>query len=299
MPFDGTYDTVMLAREILSATPHPLRQLVPDLPLHVEAAITQALAKDKGLRFPSVLDFVRALHGLPLSSTVQLRRDAPAAPLLYNERPTAALLDYSDRPTAALLDYSDRPTAALPLGPDHAAVVASAYSPPAELTALLPAVPVSPSRPSIFTASAQTPARSCGKEGWRWRRLAAVLSLVAVGATAGLMLSRGQPEASASGQAAAPLLDSAAVGATPAPPWTPAGEPATAAASIMPGLFHEPRSSCSCAPPVPIVSSAACPPVSPSASPAPGRHPPSLRRKAQSKFPLSTTAVSRYLRRLD
>ncbi len=303
MPFDGSYDTVMLAREILSATPHPLRQLIPDLPLHVEAAITQALAKDKGLRFPSVLDFVRALHGLPLSGTVHLRRDAPSAQLPYNERPTAALLDYSDRPTAALLDYSDRPTAALALGPDPTATVASSYSPQVERTALLPALPISPSRPSILAASAQTPARSPGPESWRWRRLAAALSLVTVAATAGLMLSRAQPGAAAPGRAAAPRLDSAATVLTPSesPPllWKHPGEPAAAAVSSSSLPAAEPLTSCSCPPPVPIAPSAACPPVTASASPTPGHRAPPTRRKFLSKSPLSAPAVSRDSRRVD
>ena len=293
MPFDGSYDTVMLAREILSATPHPLRQLIPDLPLHVEAAITQALAKDKGLRFPSVLDFVRALHGLPLSSTVHLRRDAPTAQLPYNERPTAALLDYSDRPTAAL-----------PLDSEPTAMLTSAHSPPVEVTALLPALQVSPSRPAVLAASALTPARPRGPERWRWRWLAAALSLVTVGATAGLVLPRLQARVRARGEAAALRLVSAQVVPTPSAslqlPWPSASEPVSAAASPPPGpAGAPPPASCSCPPLVAALPSADCPPRSGSASPAPGHRSPPARRRVLSKSSLSPTAVSRYLRRLD
>lgn len=112
LPFETSSDTVMLARAILGATPCPLRQLIPDLPPAVEAAVTQALAKDKELRFRSVLDFIRALHGLPLSGAVQLRRDPATALLDYRACQTAALLDCRERPLAGASEGRDRPAAA-------------------------------------------------------------------------------------------------------------------------------------------------------------------------------------------
>lgn len=111
MPFESSSDTVMLAREILGATPCPLRQLVADLPPSVEAAVTQALAKDKELRFRSVLDFIRALHGMPLSGAVQLRRDPATALLDHRDFATAAMADFREQPTTAMAgDYHERAT---------------------------------------------------------------------------------------------------------------------------------------------------------------------------------------------
>lgn len=303
MPFDGSYDTVMLAREILSATPHPLRQLVPDLPLHVEAAITQALAKDKGLRFPSVLDFVRALHGLPLSSTVQLRRDAAVAPLSdgdrptaalpdYGDRPTAALLDYGERPTAALLDYSDRPTAALQLGPELTAVVASSRSPPVEQTALLPALPVAPAQRASLAASAATPAQPPRPR--RWRPLVAALGLVALGAAAGIAGSRPPAQSSDATPRAepAPLASSESLQSR----WLHPAEATPPALSSLPGRPEAAASStCSCPPPPSLASPC---PVSGGAGPSPGHRAPPTRHKLALK-PVASAAVRRYLNRPD
>ena len=159
LPFDGCNDTVMLAREILSAAPHPLRRFVPDLPPHVEAAITQALAKDKELRFGSVLDFVRALYGLPLAGTVYLRRE-----------PQTALLYRSERPTVALSMNNDA-TAALVAAPLTAAI---------ELTAMLPPVPIV----TIVAAKARPPSRPQRRLS-HWWRLVPVLGLLAIGGAGG------------------------------------------------------------------------------------------------------------------
>lgn len=65
LPFDQGNNTVSLAREILSATPQPLRQILPEVPEYVEAALQRALSKEKEKRFHCIAEFVRALCNRP------------------------------------------------------------------------------------------------------------------------------------------------------------------------------------------------------------------------------------------
>ena len=67
LPYDAEENTVALGMLIHHETHTPLRELVPQVPPHVEDAIDRALQKDKRLRFASVLHFVHALHQLPFS----------------------------------------------------------------------------------------------------------------------------------------------------------------------------------------------------------------------------------------
>ena len=65
MPFDIHLDTVRLAQTIKRSPARRLRDLVPTIPAHIDAALARALAKDKTERFANVLELVRALLGLP------------------------------------------------------------------------------------------------------------------------------------------------------------------------------------------------------------------------------------------
>lgn len=82
LPFDAHEDTVLLAHDIRTRPHRPLRELVPDLPSHIDAAISRALAKDKAQRFGTVSEFVRALHRLPLPAELRGRPARPPAPTL-------------------------------------------------------------------------------------------------------------------------------------------------------------------------------------------------------------------------
>ena len=47
----------------LTETPRPLRELVADVPAHVEAAVTRALGRARDDRFDSITSFLGALQG--------------------------------------------------------------------------------------------------------------------------------------------------------------------------------------------------------------------------------------------
>ena len=63
LPFDGAHLGQTLER-IVSAAPIPIGALRADAPPHMAAAIGRALSKAKEDRFPTVVEFVRALEGL-------------------------------------------------------------------------------------------------------------------------------------------------------------------------------------------------------------------------------------------
>jgi serine/threonine-protein kinase len=60
-PYTAASGTEMLIQH-LTGTPAPLRELVPDLPAHVEAAIMRGLARARADRFDSMASFVGALR---------------------------------------------------------------------------------------------------------------------------------------------------------------------------------------------------------------------------------------------
>ena len=60
-PFSGGGARATLARQV-TETPRPLRELRPDVPAAVEAAVARALAKDPAHRWPSVSAFAAALR---------------------------------------------------------------------------------------------------------------------------------------------------------------------------------------------------------------------------------------------
>jgi serine/threonine-protein kinase len=61
-PFTGATRTAVLARQVADAVP-PLRTACPSAPLHVERAVTKALAKRPGDRFRTAAEFAAALRG--------------------------------------------------------------------------------------------------------------------------------------------------------------------------------------------------------------------------------------------
>jgi serine/threonine protein kinase len=66
-PYVAASGTEMLLMH-LTGTPPPLRELVADLPAHVEAAIKRALARARADRFDSMASFVaRVRHGRPFA----------------------------------------------------------------------------------------------------------------------------------------------------------------------------------------------------------------------------------------
>ncbi|MFO0575626.1 MAG: serine/threonine-protein kinase [Polyangia bacterium] len=64
LPFAGA-DAQQLAAQIGAAAADPIEELVPDLPAYVAPAIRRALSVERAERYPSVIDFIRALEGQP------------------------------------------------------------------------------------------------------------------------------------------------------------------------------------------------------------------------------------------
>ena len=77
MPFGANQDIRLMCELIHSAMPQPLREQVPGLPAHIDAAVLRTMAKEKQQRFDSVLDFTRALRQLPLSLNLPRAARAP------------------------------------------------------------------------------------------------------------------------------------------------------------------------------------------------------------------------------
>ena len=63
----------------LSATPPPLREWVPDVPAHVEAAVMRGLARSRADRFDSMASFIGALRGEASAGAAPLSRPSPSA----------------------------------------------------------------------------------------------------------------------------------------------------------------------------------------------------------------------------
>lgn len=97
LPFEGDADTVSLAFQVHRDTPVPLRDLVAGLPPHVDAAVARALSRDKRERFPTILEFVRALHNLPLPIAAPAP-DSDATAQLPASSLTTAVLDALPEP---------------------------------------------------------------------------------------------------------------------------------------------------------------------------------------------------------
>ena len=60
-PLRGTNARSTMAKQV-TETPRPLRALAPTVPVRIERAIMRALIKDPAERFPTVTDFIAALH---------------------------------------------------------------------------------------------------------------------------------------------------------------------------------------------------------------------------------------------
>ena len=63
-------DSKLLRVPVARTPPPTLTSLVPQLPGYIQDAVARALSPDKEQRFPTVLDFVRALHKLPSASPI-------------------------------------------------------------------------------------------------------------------------------------------------------------------------------------------------------------------------------------
>ena len=72
-PFDASNPFAVIQRILTDAPPAPT-QLVPALPIELDAVLAKALAKDREARFASVHEFQQALEGFPLTPR------APAPP---------------------------------------------------------------------------------------------------------------------------------------------------------------------------------------------------------------------------
>jgi serine/threonine-protein kinase len=79
-PFTGPTAQAIIAKRF-STVATPVRVLRPDVPEHIEQAITTALARIPAGRFPSTGEFARALKASPLSSKADTRRIARFAAL--------------------------------------------------------------------------------------------------------------------------------------------------------------------------------------------------------------------------
>ena len=82
-PYVATSGTELLVMH-LTETPRRLRELIDDVPAHVEAAVARALARARGDRFDSMASFLGALRGNLGGSTAVLSppsaSEAPPAP---------------------------------------------------------------------------------------------------------------------------------------------------------------------------------------------------------------------------
>jgi serine/threonine-protein kinase len=106
--------------DLVLVPPPPLGSLVAQLPPHIESAVARALAPDKSQRFPTVLDFVRALHNLPPAAPscrgvplFQVNHAEPTQLLVpaLSARPTQPSSSHLETLVAAALAPSLTPTA--------------------------------------------------------------------------------------------------------------------------------------------------------------------------------------------
>ena len=77
-PYVAGSATEMLVMH-LSATPPPLREWVPDVPDHVEAAVERGLARSREDRFDSMASFIGALRGEARGGAAALGQLSPSA----------------------------------------------------------------------------------------------------------------------------------------------------------------------------------------------------------------------------
>jgi serine/threonine protein kinase len=71
LPFDGE-NLVGVLYMVVHEQPTPLKQLCPEVPDYVVAAINRAMSKKKDERFPRMADFVRALMGTGTAAAMKL-----------------------------------------------------------------------------------------------------------------------------------------------------------------------------------------------------------------------------------
>ncbi len=73
LPFDHE-NVIDLFKQVINEQPTPIEQLLPTVPPHVSAVIRRALSKKKEDRFPTMLDFLRALDPPPAAPPFSFKR---------------------------------------------------------------------------------------------------------------------------------------------------------------------------------------------------------------------------------
>jgi serine/threonine-protein kinase len=220
LPFEGQLDTLRLGREIVSGTPHSLRELVPDVPDYVERAVSRALAKSKEDRFASIRDFVcafthRPLHASMLFSGSTAIRPAPVEPAgpaetcrIAVERPSDDPLDSTlamtpDEHQPLIFSPASVPEASSDLVAESTAVVGAVLASDPLATCMLGTAPEPQAR-----RSQPTPARRVRIPAWALHTAQALLTLSVGGYLLLAMQPATSPQASPA-SAAAPPADEA------------------------------------------------------------------------------------------
>jgi len=124
LPFDSE-NPVGVLYMVVHETPAPIKQLAPDVPDHVIAAIEKAMSKKKDDRFPRMVDFVKAVLGQPATAPSRMNL-SPAKgfqPIAEPEAERPPVSPVSPRMPAAMLSVGHMPTGpgAIPVKPPAAA----------------------------------------------------------------------------------------------------------------------------------------------------------------------------------
>ena len=81
----------VLGKLIQLSEPPPLRSLSGQVPAHIQATIKRGMAKNRKERFPTMLDFVRALQQLPTGASLRIAKPDPQSPVLGSDQPRAVV----------------------------------------------------------------------------------------------------------------------------------------------------------------------------------------------------------------
>ncbi|MFO0574783.1 MAG: protein kinase [Polyangia bacterium] len=181
LPFDGE-NLVGVLYQVVHEKPTPIRQLAPEVPEILVAAIERAMSKKKDDRFPRMVDFVRALTGqsagaasvrLGMASAVFRSAAVPAvaavppgspAPFVHSPMPESAATAPNAVPPsqpqlgahAASAAAADAPTAAPHLLPGALPATQPNLPAPGELPLTMPLVSPGPPGPLVATPTSPT-----------------------------------------------------------------------------------------------------------------------------------------------
>lgn len=87
-----------LGKLIQLSEPPPLRCVSGEVPAHIQATIKRAMAKNRKERFPTMLDFVRALQQLPTGASLRLAKSAAQSPQLGSDQRAAVTPEQARSP---------------------------------------------------------------------------------------------------------------------------------------------------------------------------------------------------------